>query len=190
MPLKFWDDAFLTATFLINRFPTHVLNYASLIATLFGADPSYSFLCTFGCACWLHLHPYQTHKLSFRSTQCVFLDYSTHHKGLDEASALSLVGEATSLIINLGKTDIIPIRCHSRNIEEMIGSELQINQFPCMNLGSPLHYKRLPKYMIQPMVQNIGNKLLGWNVSELNYQPGMHLLMHFTIIYLLLFELK
>jgi hypothetical protein len=59
-----------------------------------------------------------------------------------------------------------------------------------MNLGSPLHYKRLPKYMIQPMVQNIGNKLLGWNVSELNYQPGMHLLMYFTIIYLLLFELK
>jgi hypothetical protein len=59
-----------------------------------------------------------------------------------------------------------------------------------MNLGSPLHYKRLPKYMTQPMVQKIGNKLLDWNVSKVNYLPGMHLLMYFTIIYLLLFGLK
>jgi hypothetical protein len=65
MPLRFWDEAFLTATFLINQLPTHVLNYASPIATLFSADPAYSFLRTLGCAYWSHLHPYQTHKLSF-----------------------------------------------------------------------------------------------------------------------------
>jgi hypothetical protein len=81
MPLMFWDETFLTATFIINRLPTPVLNYASPIATLFGDDPAYSFLCTFGCACWPHLCPYQTHKLSFQSTQCVFLGYSSHHKG-------------------------------------------------------------------------------------------------------------
>jgi histone deacetylase 1/2 len=27
MPLKFWDDAFITATFLINMLPTKVLNF-------------------------------------------------------------------------------------------------------------------------------------------------------------------
>jgi hypothetical protein len=58
MPLKSWDEAFLTAAFLINRLPTPVLNYASPIATLFGVDPAYSFLCTFSCACWTCLRPY------------------------------------------------------------------------------------------------------------------------------------
>jgi histone deacetylase 1/2 len=27
MPLKFWDDAFITATYLINMLPTKVLNF-------------------------------------------------------------------------------------------------------------------------------------------------------------------
>jgi hypothetical protein len=31
MPLKFWDEAFLTATFLINRLPTPVLHHMSPI---------------------------------------------------------------------------------------------------------------------------------------------------------------
>jgi hypothetical protein len=53
----------------------------SLIERLFATKPAYSFLRTFGCACWPNLHPYNTHKLAFRSKQCIFLGYSTHHKG-------------------------------------------------------------------------------------------------------------
>jgi hypothetical protein len=37
MPLKFWDEAFLTATFLINLLPTKVLNLASPAKTLLHA---------------------------------------------------------------------------------------------------------------------------------------------------------
>jgi hypothetical protein len=51
MPLNFWDEAFSIATFLINRLPTVVLDYSSPIAKLFSTPPTYSFLCTFGCAC-------------------------------------------------------------------------------------------------------------------------------------------
>jgi hypothetical protein len=81
MSLKFWDEAFLTATFLINRLPTPVLHHMSSIEKLFATKHAYSFLRTFGCACWSNLRLYNTHKLTFRSKQCTFLGYSTHHKG-------------------------------------------------------------------------------------------------------------
>jgi hypothetical protein len=72
---------FLTATFLINHLPTPVLHHMSPIEKLFTTKPAYSFLRTFGCACWPNLRLYNTHKLAFQSKQCIFLGYSTHHKG-------------------------------------------------------------------------------------------------------------
>jgi hypothetical protein len=81
MPLKYWDEAFLAAIYLINRTPTKVLNYESPIHRLLGAKPDYSHLHIFGCACWPNLRPYNFHKLQFRSIRCVFLGYSNMHKG-------------------------------------------------------------------------------------------------------------
>lgn len=81
MPLKYWDEAFLAATYLINRLPTKVLNFSSPLETLFQEKPNYTGLRTFGCSCWPNLRPFNTHKLQFRSKQCVFLGYSNLHKG-------------------------------------------------------------------------------------------------------------
>ena len=81
MPLKFWDEAFLTAVFLINRLPSRVINNETPFYRLFGKEPEYTSLRTFGCACWPHLRPYNTKKLAFHSKQCVFLGYSNQHKG-------------------------------------------------------------------------------------------------------------
>jgi hypothetical protein len=81
MPLKFWDQEFLTATHLINRTPTKLLDYDTPLHRLLGATPDYSNLRIFGCACWPNLRPYNTHKLQFRSIQCAFLGYSNLHKG-------------------------------------------------------------------------------------------------------------
>jgi hypothetical protein len=81
MPLKYWDEAFLAATYLINHLPTKVLGFCSPLERLFQKKPNYSGLRTFGCACWPNLRPFNTHKLQFLSKQCVFLGYSTLHKG-------------------------------------------------------------------------------------------------------------
>jgi hypothetical protein len=81
MPLKFWDEAFLAATYLINRTPSKVINYATPLERLFHHTPDYSSLRVFGCACYPNLRPYNQHKLDFRSKQCVFLGYSSMHKG-------------------------------------------------------------------------------------------------------------
>lgn len=67
--------------FLINRLPSKVINNDTPFFRLFGHEPDYTSLRTFGCACWSHLRPYNTKKLEFRSKQCVFLGYSNQHKG-------------------------------------------------------------------------------------------------------------
>lgn len=81
MPLKFWGDAFISATYLINRIPSKVLSYDTPLNHLFQKQPDYSLFRTFGCACWPNLRPYNNHKLQFRSKQCTFLGYSPFHKG-------------------------------------------------------------------------------------------------------------
>jgi hypothetical protein len=81
VPIKLWDDVFLTATYLINRMATRVLDNSSPIEHLLHTPPNYFMMQVFGCACWLHLLSYNKHKLSFRSKECVFLGYSSLHKG-------------------------------------------------------------------------------------------------------------
>ena len=51
------------------------------IELLLGETPDYTFFKVFGCACWPHLRPYNDRKLEFRSKKCVFLGYSSLHKG-------------------------------------------------------------------------------------------------------------
>jgi hypothetical protein len=51
MPLKYWDEAFLAATYLINRTPTKLLSRDTPLHHLLGATPDYSSFCVFGCAC-------------------------------------------------------------------------------------------------------------------------------------------
>jgi hypothetical protein len=96
MPLKFWDEAFLAATYIINRVPSKVINYTTPLERLFGQKPDYSFLRVFGCACWPNLRPYNKHKLQFRSKQCVFLGYSNI-----ESPILVLVINDTKLLMLL-----------------------------------------------------------------------------------------
>ena len=81
MPLKFWDEAFLAAAYLINRTPSRVIQFATPLDRLFGQRPDYSSLRVFGCACWPNLCPSNTHKLQYRFKQCLFLGFSNIHKG-------------------------------------------------------------------------------------------------------------
>ena len=81
LPLRYWDEAFLTACYLINRMPTPVINKETPLYRLMHVQPNYSFLRIFGCACWPSLRKYNSHKLEFRSKMCVFLGYSPLHKG-------------------------------------------------------------------------------------------------------------
>jgi histone deacetylase 1/2 len=82
MPLKFWDEAFLTTTFLVNLLPRKVIDFETPIERLLQTTPNYEPIRIFWCACWPNLRPYNKGKLAYRSTQCVFLGYSPLHKGV------------------------------------------------------------------------------------------------------------
>jgi histone deacetylase 1/2 len=81
MPLKYWDEAFNTAVYLINRLPRKVIQSQTPMERLFGSSDDYSLLRIFGCACWPNLRSYNKHKLKSQSKQCAFLGYSNLHKG-------------------------------------------------------------------------------------------------------------
>ncbi|KAI5352788.1 hypothetical protein L3X38_005680 [Prunus dulcis] len=81
VPLKYWVEAMLTSVYLINCLPTAVLQWDSPFSRLFGRVPYYSDLRTFGCACYPYLGAYLTNKLLPITIECVFLGYSSQHKG-------------------------------------------------------------------------------------------------------------
>ncbi|KAJ0483795.1 putative RNA-directed DNA polymerase [Helianthus annuus] len=80
-PQRFWHFAFETAVFLINRMPSRTYSHKSPYEHLFQRSPDYSFLRVFGCQCFPYLRPYNSHKMDFRSTPCLFLGYSPIHHG-------------------------------------------------------------------------------------------------------------
>ena len=143
-PLKFWDEAFLTAVFIINRLPTPVLNNDSPFFRLFNTQPNYTFLCTFGCACWPNLRPCNTKKLQFRSKQCVFLGYSNLHKGykcLDPASGRVYISRDV-----LFDEKIFPFASLHPNAGAQLRSELallpDVLQNPSSSFGDVLVHDR------------------------------------------------
>ena len=79
--MSYWDEAFLTSAYLINCLPSPIIQDKCPLEILYHKQPDYNFLKTFAYACWPHLRPYNSHKLDFRSKQCIFLGYSLHHKG-------------------------------------------------------------------------------------------------------------
>lgn len=81
MPLKLWWESFSSAAHVINKLPTPTLNFKSPHEILFKEKPNYMLLKTFGCACFPLLRPYNQHKVSFRTSKCVFIGYSPVHNG-------------------------------------------------------------------------------------------------------------
>ncbi|KAG7640636.1 Integrase catalytic core [Arabidopsis suecica] len=101
LPVKFWGESILTATHLINRTPSSVLKGKTPYEVLFGKQPSYDMLRTFGCLCYAHIRPRDKDKFASRSRKCIFIGYphadydwfspvlndrSIDHEGVDSRS--------------------------------------------------------------------------------------------------------
>ncbi|KAJ0701721.1 putative RNA-directed DNA polymerase [Helianthus annuus] len=80
-PSTLWFDAFTSATYIINRLPTKLLENKSPFELLFNQTPSYSNLRIFGCLVYPYLRDYTKNKLLPRSAPCIFIGYSPRYKG-------------------------------------------------------------------------------------------------------------
>jgi hypothetical protein len=81
LPTNYWAEALHTATHLLNRLPSKAVRHPTPHFALYGIAPSYDHLRVFGCACYPNTSSTAPHKLSPRSTRCLFLGYSPDHKG-------------------------------------------------------------------------------------------------------------
>ncbi|KAL0437101.1 UNVERIFIED_CONTAM: Retrovirus-related Pol polyprotein from transposon RE1 [Sesamum radiatum] len=80
LPIKFWGDSILTATFLINRTPTKLLDWKSPYEVLYGHPPLYHHLRTFGSLCYAtNLSPQKT-KFHSKAIKCIMIGYAMHQK--------------------------------------------------------------------------------------------------------------
>jgi hypothetical protein len=81
LPPVYWVEALHTATYLVNWLPTKTLAFSTPCTSLYSTQPSYDHLRVFGCACYPNMSSMVPHKLAPRSSLCVFLGYSSEHKG-------------------------------------------------------------------------------------------------------------
>jgi hypothetical protein len=81
LPGRYWAEGLHTATYLLNHLSTKAIQAACPHIALFGSSPSYEHLRVFGCAYYPNTAATAPHKLAPHFTRCVFLGYSSDHKG-------------------------------------------------------------------------------------------------------------
>ena len=80
LPISYWGDALLTATYILNRVPSK-----SVTTTPYelwtGRKPDLTVLRPWGSAAYIHNSSHKYGKLGSRGKKCIFIRYSEHSKG-------------------------------------------------------------------------------------------------------------
>ncbi|GAA0149006.1 transmembrane signal receptor [Lithospermum erythrorhizon] len=80
LPKEFWGEAVVTATYLIHRLPTPLLQWQTPYEKLHNKIPDIHHLRTFGCLCFATVCSPSSDKFAHRSYKGIFIGYSSVHK--------------------------------------------------------------------------------------------------------------
>jgi hypothetical protein len=82
---------------------------------------------------------------------------------------LETFGKVSGLCINKDKSSVHPIRCKDTDLDHvLLAFSGTRDTFPCHYLGPQLHYRPLRKVHVQPLIEQIGQRLPGWKGKLLN----------------------
>ncbi|CAN0870173.1 Retrovirus-related Pol polyprotein from transposon TNT 1-94 [Linum grandiflorum] len=87
VPKHLWGEAVLTATYLINRLPSRILQFQTPREVLIQTYPHVQAYISdleprvFGCVAFVHVHKHQRSKLDPRAQKCIFIGYASRQKG-------------------------------------------------------------------------------------------------------------
>ncbi|XP_074288592.1 uncharacterized protein LOC141613749 [Silene latifolia] len=81
LPIRFWGDCLLTATYLINKMHMALLDWKTPHEVLLGEMPKYDELSVFGSLCYATVPAKLRDKLGYRARRCLFLGYPFGKKG-------------------------------------------------------------------------------------------------------------
>ena len=123
-----------------------------------------------------HVFPSGVVSLQYADDTILFLDnYFEHAKNLKWI--LSCFENLSGLKINFHQSDL-----HAINISEQISNDFaqvfccQLGDFPFKYLGVPLHFKKLRREDIQPIIDRIIKNIAGWLGKHLSYRGKLILL--------------
>lgn len=75
LPVKFWGESVLTASYLINRTPSRVLNGKTPFEVIHRKASTYEELKVFGCIVFTHKQSRDGDKFDAGSRRCIFVGY-------------------------------------------------------------------------------------------------------------------
>ena len=119
-----------------------MLKFSSLFQQLYNKKPYYNFLKACVCACYSLLKPYNKHKLNFRFDLCLFLSYSSQHKGYKCLSKNGRLCISRNVIFD---ETLFPYLTNFSPISTPPTS--QAHSIPCIPL--------VPKSVVQPSLKTI-----------------------------------
>ena len=90
---------------------------------------------------------------------------------------LRAFGNASGLDTNMENSVVYPVCCDGLDLQHVMEAFLcQVKQFPCTYLGLPLHFKKLRRVDIQPLINKVGAKLTTWKEKLLNKAERLRLI--------------
>lgn len=103
LSISYWDFAFSTIVYLINRLPSSSINFQLSYILLFKLKLYYTFLKVFSYACFSLRMPYNIHQIDFKSQECRFLYYSTSNKGYKYLSSSDMLYISKDVLLNVSR---------------------------------------------------------------------------------------
>jgi hypothetical protein len=87
--------------------------------------------------------------------------------------------QISGMKINYNKNDLVPVNLDAEETRQYCKIFCcKVGPFPFKYLGVSLHYEKLRREDIQPIVDKVINKILGWKSRLLSYELEWYCLEH------------